>query len=998
MISKQTRYIIFLLLAILFAAKGEYVLGQSVEIGGDLTTDRSLFVDTTYIITEDLRVLGGVLLEIEAGTNLRFRQGKGLVVDGGLLHANGETADGIDSIRFIPDHTDPAQSWKWKGIEIRNVNLPDQIVLSYAIVSDAERGIEITNSSGFTVSHSCIINNFWRGISIINSHNIIFENNEILENYVGLEILANGLIGRSFNNIVRENVFRSSPNSTNIFIRTEDNGRAYENVIDANVIYNGVIGIQLDNSAQSASYANIITNNAIINNRNGYGYGLDLGMDSVLVFQNIFWQNNTAIHFFRNSSDNTIQQNSFYENEIALVVPIASRRNRIRNNTFSGQTNKVIQQGEATGNGFLNNNFIHNSTDTIIRSQTSQNINAAGNYWGTISETEIQELIFDVNDDPQLGEVYYLPFLEEPDTTAPLAPPYMLKKQWVNNQVRLSWHPSEEADLYGYRAYFNDFKNYSFSQHSDITFDTVVYLPGLDIGDEIAVTATDGNIEAASFLFQGRESPYAFARPYPYAGSDTAICKQETVFDITQAHNPFSSSQLIWSSDGDGVFLNPNQLQTSYFPSELDYENGSVVLSLDVFTASQHYTERFRLRFNDDPFVFAGSDTLIGIDSTVKLQSAIARFYDQLIWNSLGDGQFDDFTLQNPVYFPGEQDYQTGSVDLVIQAQSNCGLATDTITVFFESVFSLSGSVWNENEAYEGAKLLALRLGNDGFRLLTAVRSDNEGKFLFPALFGGSYVLQAVPDTLDRQLKQVYYAEEAVWQQAHHIQLDAPVEDVDLLLEKFDYRLPDGINKIYGQFEWPEEYFPEASIYCDDWFQRNADQTYCDGGLSNIGIHLYNPGLDDLLATALTDHKGRFYFEDLPYGSYRLHADLPGYPMLTSEIISFAPETAAQMEVSFTLFQKQIFATISEAEAEEFPLSAGLYPNPAADKLYIQSQFSEIYTFIIADISGRIVYEQKVYNEEAEHFLVDVSNLKQGLYIVRLIGDGKTQSLKFVKN
>ena len=995
MMSKQTPYIIFLLLATFFAAKGEYVFGQSVEIGGELIADRTLYADTTYIIVEDLRVPTGITLEIAAGTNLRFRQGKGLLVDRGFLHATGETADGIDSIRFIPDHANPAQSWKWKGIEIQNINQPDQIVLSYVVVSDAEYGIEIMNSSGFTVSHSCIINNFWRGVSIINSHSIIFEFNNIYNHYVGLEIVARSALGRSYLNRIQNNVIRTV--TTAIFVVNESGGKAFDNTIDFNVIQEGINGIWIDNSGQPGSRSNTISNNAIINFGNGFGYGLYLAMDSTEVFQNIFWQNSNAINF-RNSSDNTLQKNSFYENEIAVVVLTGSHRNRFRNNTFAGQTIKVIQQAEVSGNSLLNNNFIHNPTDTIFESGTNQNINAAGNYWGTVDELAIQEMIFDMNDDPDLGEVYFLPFLEEADTTAPLAPPYRVKKQWVNNQVKLSWQASEEADLYGYKVYFNDFEHYRFSSNLDVISDTVISLSQLTIDDIIAVTATDSEVIDEKSRYLGNESPYAFAEPYPYAGSDTSICKQETVFDITQAHNPFSPSQLVWSTAGDGVFSNPNQLHTSYFPGQLDYENGSVLLSMEVITTSQSYTESFRLHFNDDPFVFAGSDTLIGVDSTVKLQSAVALFYDQLIWNSLGDGEFDDFTLQNPVYIPGELDYQTGSVDLVIQAQSNCGLASDTITVFFEEVFSLRGSVWEDNNVYGGAKVLALRVGKDGFRLLNAVRSDNEGRFLFPALFGGAYVLQAVPDTLDLQLMQVYYAEEAVWEHAHQIHLDAAVEDVDVLFEQFDYRLPFGTNKIYGQFEWPEEPFQEAAVYCDDWFERNGEQAYCDGGLSNIGIQLYNPGLDDLLATALTDHKGRFYFKDLPYGSYRLHADLPGYPMITSEVIRFTPETASEKEVSFTLFQKQIYATVIEPESEENPLSAALYPNPVDEKLFVQSQFSEVHTIIIADISGRIVLEQSVHQSQTKQVIVDVSNLFSGLYIVKLVGEDNARSLKFVKN
>jgi hypothetical protein len=39
-----------------------------------------------------------------------------------------------------------------------------------------------------------------------------------------------------------------------------------------------------------------------------------------------------------------------------------------------------------------------------------------------------------------------------------------------------------------------------------------------------------------------------------------------------------------------------------------------------------------------------------------------------------------------------------------------------------------------------------------------------------------------------------------------------------------------------------------------------------------------------------------------------------------------------------------------------------------------------------------------VYESEAKQLVVDVSNLRAGLYIIRLIGEGNAQTLKFVKN
>ncbi len=993
---KQFWSYLLLVTSYLLIAQGHAVYSQTVEIGGDLTQNRVLFADTTYVITEDLRVSGGLLLEIEPGTVLKFRQGKGLVVDNGFLIANGDHSEGIDSVKFIPDHTNPAQSWKWKGIQVQNVSQPDQVVISYAFVGDAERGIEILNSANFSITHSCFVDNFWRGVSIINSHNIVFQNNDVLDNYVGLEIVARGVLGQSYQNQITGNTF--STETTGIFIINENSGKSFSNSINFNVIQAGINGVWLDNSGQAGSRSNSITNNAIINNGNGFGYGLYLAMDSTVVTQNIFWRNSTAVTF-RNSSDNKLENNSFYENKNGLNIPLASRRNKIRNNTFTAQRSTVIIQGESTGNSLLSNNLFHNTTDTILQSTSSQNISVSGNYWGTQSEQEIQDLIIDVNDDPSLGEVYFLPFLEEADTTAPMSPPLLVKKQWVNSQVRLSWRPNEETDLYGYKVYFNDFKNYSFSQNLDLTTDTILFLPQLSIAEEIAVTATDHSLNGDAYRFLGHESPFAFAEPYPYAGNDTSICKNEAVLVIENAHNPFSPSAVVWSSNGDGEFSNPISLQTSYFPGFLDYENGSVLLTMRVLTAEREYIEKFRLSFDEDPVVFAGADTLIGRDSTILLQSAYAQYFDQLGWSSLGDGYFSDFTQQHPVYFPGEDDYSSGSVDLIIQASSECGIAADTITIFFKDVFSLSGKVWQGNIPYQNAKVLAKRIDNSGFSLLSATNSEITGDFVFTDLFEGSYVLQAIPDTNSNQLSAIYYAADLVWEQAHKIQLDAWTEDVDLRLNELSYSLPQGRNRIFGRFNLPEDGLTEASVYCNDWFDRNGQLQYCDGGLSNIVVHLFNPGLNAVLASTLTDAQGRFYFDELPYGSYRLYADLTGYPMITSEVIGFAPETPATAQVIFELIQKKISAAISYTDDVTSVSINSVTPNPVKNELLVRHNFSEITSLKIYDLTGQIVFEDpgKVKNLD-NTVRLNVSGLINGIYLIVLQDANQSISLKFVKN
>lgn len=990
---KQLGYFILLLVGML-SWKVEGLFGQQTEIGGNLIADRTLFADTTYIVVEDLRVASGISLQIEAGTQLRFKQGKGLLIDGGYLHAVGQTDQGVDSIRFVADYTNPSQTWKWKGIQIQNIIEAEQVFIDFVVITDAESGLDLTNVAFVQISNSLIINNYWRGITVRNCHNITFENNHILDNYVGIEIIASGILGVSHHIIIRNNVFRTE--TTGILMMNSSGGNNYANLIESNVLQQGVIGIWIDKSGQPGSRSNTIFNNAIINNGNGFGYGLYVGMDSTLVMNNILWQNSIAINL-RNTSANIIKYNSLYGNQQGLILSATSRNNQIVNNTFTEQGNKVVQIGEADGTDFLHNNLMYNTNDSVLLSFTDQPISAIENYWGTIDESDIQQMIIDAEDDPELGEIHYVPFLSETDTIAPLAPPYKVKKQWVNNRVRLSWMPSPEADVRGYKVYFNGYRNYAFSDNLELITDTAVSLSQLVFTDEIAVTASSEPTKSVVGNL-GYESPYAFARPYPYAGFDTAICKHEDVFHLQDAHNPFSPSQIIWMTDGDGFFTNPLQLSTSYYPGDGDFENGWVRLSLKILTATEEYIESFRLIFKDEPYVFAGADTLIGVDSTVWLQSALALHYDQLQWYSLGDGVFSDPSTQNPVYYPGAMDYTTGSVELILQAQSECGNTQDTIRIYFESIYSLEGTVWNGNTPYRGARVLALRVDTETFKFLSAVRTDDLGRFIFPELFSAKYVLQAVPDTLEAELSSIYYADAAVWEQAHPIQLNARIEDVDLKLKKIHNPLPAGSNKIFGRFNWPEEDFADANVYCDDWYLRNDQLEYCSGGLSNIGIHLYNSGLSVLLASTRTDHKGYYYFDSLPYGSYRLHADLPGYHMITSQLISFTQEPGTTLEVDFNLFQKQIAAEINLPEKDLEKGLTFLFPNPVTDILTIESNYTDIISLSIYELSGRLVFEKNLLDShESDKLTLDVTHLIRGLYVLKIVGKAQTHAMKFVK-
>jgi len=67
------------------------------------------------------------------------------------------------------------------------------------------------------------------------------------------------------------------------------------------------------------------------------------------------------------------------------------------------------------------------------------------------------------------------------------------------------------------------------------------------------------------------------------------------------------------------------------------------------------------------------------------------------------------------------------------------------------------------------------------------------------------------------------------------------------------------------------------------------------------------------------------------------------------------------------------------------------YPNPTQNKLYFSSNKTEVSTISIYDILGKKVLETTLNSLQS----IDVSNLKAGLYILKI--QGKDRAFKFVK-
>lgn len=170
-----------------------------------------------------------------------------------------------------------------------------------------------------------------------------------------------------------------------------------------------------------------------------------------------------------------------------------------------------------------------------------------------------------------------------------------------------------------------------------------------------------------------------------YAGADDVICAGQT-YQLDGVGNYYNS--LIWSTSGDGAFSDAGILNPVYTLGENDINAGSVILTLTVNGESTTIETSLVLTIYQLATAIVGEDAEICQGNSFEISGTNVENYISILWTTSGTGIFDDPSLLNPVYTPGESDYTAGNVTLTCSAsgQGNCGDASDSFILTFNDL------------------------------------------------------------------------------------------------------------------------------------------------------------------------------------------------------------------------------------------------------------------------------------------------------------------------
>ncbi len=968
-----------------------------VYVGGTLTGTRFWSRDSIYIVYQDLKIADSAMLTVEPGTWVKVVQGRGILVNGILRSGSPDAPH--DTTVFMSNSQKGTAAWRWKGITFQNCSHSDSSYILYTLIKDAEIAVELNNCNGIEISGCRIIQNQNSGIRLFNSSRCTITRCDVTGNYTGIEINAD-LLHKSSLNLIENNFLQNE--NYNIYMYRQMGGVMNNNLISFNLMQNANNGLWIDNEGDAGVEKNVVEKNVFVGNGGNAGYALFVSNDSTNVLNNIFWKNNIAVFCEQNITDVNIIGNSFYENNSGIVLGRQSFGYFITENTFALHKNNMVTFRELTLNQFTKNNiFCADTLEKQVINETNEEGFIDNNFWNTENDSLIQRFVWDKNDNPFLGELHYLPVLHTPDTLAPPAPPLSVKKQLVDNKIRLTWTNGKEADLKGYKLYLGNFYRYRFDSVRFIGSDTTFVMDNQNINQMMAITAADNEDTVAFPQLSAHESPYAFAKLYPYAGDEKIICKFHDSVSLDKASVPYPYEKIRWTSDGDGIFNNNTLTRPVYYPGTGDIKNGEVRLSLNVLGSDGNWlSDSFVLHIFDNPVSVAGNDTTIAENDTLFLTAASAENYQSVHWFTSGDGVFGNDSLLNTFYIPGEKDKTNRHVTLSLFSYSLCGFASDTAEINLLPEFSLEGSVVLNGKAFGApCTLLAVNADDADFRTINITRPGTDGRFLYRNILQGNYYLYAVPDTVSQTAFPSYYAENLNWQEAYLLPLTAVTKDVDIQLVPRESMLPKGEGSISGHFDFPGN-STAFSPYFYKWFEARGEKIAAKNGMPNVTILLLSPQKKEPLKYTLTDQNGDFYFNELPYGTYALEVELTGYPS-EKQLITITPDNKNIAGITISLQQKSIkISNVPHVTPKEDLI---VYPNPVKDVLtlcWIKPVTPETCRYVLLDMHGkRVLSGDLIFGINKKTAIIKgLDNFDSGIYILNINGKGVNSSVKIVLN
>ncbi len=840
-------------------------LKSQTNVSGAINSDVTwTLANSPYIITGSVLVSEGVTLTIEPGVVVNFTDDYKILIKGSLV-ADGNSSS---SITFNGNSSEVNNQM----ILFKSTNLSNSSI-SYCIFNGPQNAIQLANESEhsqdsvknsgiLTVSYSDFNNAglYTKGYST--SAELKFENS-------------------TFDDLTIKGYYpRSEPITfTNCVINNS--------IIDSDAYNLGisVIGSTIKNSniTMGCCSANFSFNESIVYNsniRNGMGNPVNgvfkiikskfieskiiLPSAKLIAYKSVFTSPDSSENYISIGNADSIYKSLFYgysklKDIDAIKISGKAGYNiggntKIKKNTFFNNRKAIIIEGK--NNQEIEYNNI-NSSLYSIENLSSSDLTVENNYWGTTTESKIQDLIYDSNDNVDKGTVDYDPFLNELDIDAPITPPQNLSKVKSGDDIILSWSANLETDVAGYKLYYGNPTGYSYDTVIDLgNVNTYTFTDG-DFSTEYAITAYDSLADGTDDQVEGNESWFSVSKTV-----DVAISSSSSEFSELSGSVELTAS--LSNTNSSDVTVNLEYSGTA--TKDTDYSAGETI-TIPTGSSSKSIT------------IAAIDDSEIEVDETVIIEvssvsNATESGEQKLTINLVSDDVPDlsSITVDKEEIFEHEKS--------VITAEISSAFGKDV-----DVIFTISGTATFDddyNVDFDGKNTFNIAVGGNGIGSAANQLSQPEDVYfdsnnnLYVADSRNARVIKrkpngetsifidlghensSNPDQTSQRINSIHVVNENIYLLANNVKLDgASLDNIHILKYKLDgsfvEKLDTGVSK-EGIGMFVEE--NTSDIY---FVSRNDKKVYKSNISENSTTELYEDNEFHFPTDLVLDSSGNVY-------------------------------------------------------------------------------------------------------------------------------------------
>ena len=185
---------------------------------------------------------------------------------------------------------------------------------------------------------------------------------------------------------------------------------------------------------------------------------------------------------------------------------------------------------------------------------------------------------------------------------------------------------------------------------------------------------------------------------------------------------------------------------------------------------------------------------------------------------------------------------------------------------------------------------------------------------------------------------------------------------------------------------------PGGPGFIGGYISEGAGKTTGEGGIVNVPVYLLNMD-ESPLTYRYSDENGNYTFDDIPYGTYWVHIEIPGKTAERYEV-TIEPDSPIAEDINFKVFDTEILINETTGLHDNDKLNLqgiSLYPSPAKDIAYLQINMATNaqINVSISDVNGKnlMTWEQNL-NQGQHQLPVVLKDWPEGLYLVKVQASG----------